>query len=341
MIQKALKKVVNGYDLQVDEMRAVMESIMEGQVDDIHITAFLTAMKMKGETPVEIASAAQVMRDKAVVVDLSHYHTVDTCGTGGDGAGTFNISTAVAFVTAAAGCRVVKHGNRSVSSKSGSADVLEAMGADIMLTPDQTRQCVEEVGMGFFYAPTYHPAMRHVMGVRRSLGYRTIFNILGPLANPAQADCQVMGVFSKELMIPMAEALRSLGVQQAMIVHGQDGLDELSVTDGTDTVELCNGEIRKVSITPEQFGMKRGKPADLLGGDAKENAEIIRKILSGRDQSSRRDIVALNAGAALYIAGQAKDMASGVQQAEQILDQGVALEKLSQFVHLTQSVGGA
>ena len=262
MIKNELIKVVNGEDLSQDEMETVMNAIMSGEVTEIEMSAFLTALKIKGETVNEISAAAKVMRSKASSVEFDEY-TIDTCGTGGDSLGTYNISTAVAFVAAAAGAKVVKHGNRSISSKCGSADVLEKLGVNIAITPEQTKACVKECGIGFFFAPTFHKAMKHVMGVRRTLGFRTLFNILGPLSNPASANGQVLGVFDETLVEPMANVLNKLGVERALVVHGRDGLDELSTTDSTFVAEVKDGKVNTYEITPEQFGFERADIKDL------------------------------------------------------------------------------
>ena len=251
MIRDNLIKVVNKNDLRPQEMTDAMTEIMSGEVSEIEISAFLTALKMKGETVEEISAAAKVMREKAEGVNLSEYYTLDTCGTGGDSLGTYNISTAVTFIAAAAGIKVVKHGNRSISSKCGSADVLEALGVNIALSPEQIKKCVEEVGMGFLFAPSHHKAMKHVMGVRRTLGFRTMFNILGPLSNPAEAKVQVLGVFDKDLVEPLARVLKNVGVERALVVHGNDGLDEISVCDKTFVAELKEGKITTYELTPE------------------------------------------------------------------------------------------
>lgn len=335
MIREALIKCVNKEDLGPEEMKGAMTEIMNGEVSEIEISSFLTALKMKGETVDEIASAAKVMREKAESVDLSGYYTLDTCGTGGDTLGTYNISTAVAFVAAAAGIKVVKHGNRSISSKCGSADVLEALGINIALSPEQVKACVLEVGMGFMFAPSHHKAMKHVMGVRRTLGFRTMFNVLGPLSNPAGARAQVLGVFDKALVKPLADVLKNIGVERAMVVHSADGLDEISVSDKTYVAELKDGQIKTYEIRPEQFGLKPSDIDEIKGGDAKENAQIIKDILSGKDNGAKRDILMINAAAAFIAGKKAESFEEGIKLASGIIDSGEALKVVEQLAEFT------
>ena len=338
MIRDALNKITNNENLNAQEMGSAMNSIMSGEVPEIGISAFLTALKTKGETVEEIASAAKVMREKAESVDLRDYYTLDTCGTGGDTLGTYNISTAVAFVAAAAGIKVVKHGNRSISSKCGSADVLEALGVNIALSPGQVKACVLEAGIGFMFAPKYHKAMKHVMGVRRELGFRTMFNILGPLSNPAGAKAQVLGVFSRELIVPLADVLKNIGVERAMVVHGNDGMDEISVSDKTYIAELCDGKVSAYEITPEQFGFKRSDISEIVGGSAEENAAIIKSLFAGKDLSAKLDVLLINAAAALYVGKKAGSMKDGIKLAKEMVDSGKASETLQKLAEFSNTV---
>ncbi|MDD1681603.1 MAG: anthranilate phosphoribosyltransferase, partial [Methanoregula sp.] len=300
------------------------------------IGAFLTALRMKGETPEEIAAFARVMRRHAVtVVPVTHKPLVDTCGTGGDGTHTFNISTASALVAAGAGIPVVKHGNRSVSSTCGSADVLSALGVNIAVDPTRQAKIVEQVGIAFLFAPNHHPAMRHVMAARQELGCRTVFNILGPLANPAGAQAQVLGVYNPDLTLPMAEVLRILGISRAMVVHGS-GLDEITTTGNTRVCELDKGTINTYTLNPKTFGIAHASLSDLRGGDPQMNARIIREILAG-EQGAGRDIVLLNAAAAIYIGGQARDLYEGIRRAASSVDSGDARARLDSLVEATRS----
>lgn len=342
MLDKALlEQVIEGRDLSADQMRAAMQAIMGGESTDAQIGAFLVAMRMKGETVDEIAAAARVMRElaSAVPVDESYKdELVDTCGTGGDASGLFNVSTACAFVVAAAGGRVAKHGNRSVSSKTGSADVLEAAGVQLLLTPDQVARCVAELGVGFMFAPGFHGAMKHAIGPRREMGVRTIFNILGPLTNPAGAPNQVLGVFNGHLTQPLAEVLKALGSRHVLVVHGEDGLDELSINAATRVSELKNAEVSSYTLTPEDVGLVRGSLDALRVENAEQSLALINSVFAG-EKSVARDMVALNAGAALYVAGKAADISEGVQLALKVIDSGAAAEKLASLVGLTQSFG--
>lgn len=337
MIQKSIESIMNGNNLTEEEMIDCMTKIMSGDVTEAQMASFLTALKVKGESVAEIVGGAKVMREKAEVVELQNYYTVDTCGTGGDKLGTFNISTAVAVITAAAGIPVVKHGNRSVSSKCGSADVLEALGIKIDLTPEQVEKCVKQTNIGFFFAPNFHKAMKYVGKTRKELGFRTIFNILGPLANPANANAQVLGVFDEKLTEPMAEVLKNLGVERALVVHGMDGLDELSTTSDTKVTELKDGELNTYIISPQELGFKKAEIEDIKGGLAEENAEIIRGLFRG-DKGFKRDILVLNAAAALYVGKKADSLKEGISLAEEILDSGKAENKLKEFVELTNSL---
>lgn len=285
MLKGAIENLLEGKHLSENEMMDAMESIMDGEATPALIGSFLTALKIKGETSDEITGGARVMIKKAEKIDLNDLYTLDTCGTGGDCAGTFNISTGVAFVAASAGIPVVKHGNRSVSSKSGSADVLEALGVNISLLPRQVEECVKSQNIGFLFAPTFHKAMKYALGPRKELGFRTIFNILGPLTNPANAKSQVLGVFDENLTEPMAKVLLNLGVDHAMVVHGMDGLDEITTTNKTKITEVKNKEVRTYYISPEEYGFTRCQRKDLQGGDAIENAEIIKKSPSRTKRS--------------------------------------------------------
>ncbi len=338
MMRDLLIKVVNQENLSPDEMTKAMNSIMSGEVSEIELSAFLTALKIKGETVEEISSAAKVMREKATGVDLQGVYTLDTCGTGGDASGTYNISTAVAFIAAAADIKVAKHGNRSLTSKCGSADVLEELGVNIALAAEQVKNCVLEAGMGFMFAPSHHSAMKYVMGVRKTLGFRTMFNILGPLSNPAGAKSQVLGVFDKSLVKPLAEVLGKIGVERALVVHGNDGLDEISVSDKTYVAELKNEKVETYEIEPEKFGIEKSSLNELKGGDAKENAQIIRGLFDGTIKGAKRDILILNAAAALYVGKKADSLEDGVQLAQKIIDSGKAKETLEKLIEVSNRV---
>lgn len=329
-----LLKVMERHDLSQDEMAEAMEIIMSGQATPAQMAGFLVALRAKGETVNEIIGAARVMRRHSHRIDVSLTKDdvlLDTCGTGGDGASTFNISTTAAFVVAASGIRVAKHGNRSISSRSGSADVLEALGVNISMTPQQVARCIQTIGIGFMFAPVMHPAMKHAAGPRRELGIRTIFNVLGPLTNPAGANVQLMGVYDQKLCMPLVQALAGLGAKRAWVVHGPDGLDELGLS-GPNTVAEWNGsECREFQLLCEEVGLNRADLNAIKGGDAKINAEICREVLSGKKGPSR-DIVSLNAGAAIYLGGKASDLKQGVQMAQEILDSGLAMKKLQELI---------
>ena len=303
--QTTLQTVVFGNSLSEQEMMNAMTQVMGGKVSDIQLAAFLTALQVKGETVPEIVGAAKVMRDKAEKIKVNSSNIIDTCGTGGDGADTFNISTAVAFVVAGAGVTVAKHGNRAVSSKSGSADVLQCLGVNIDAPLRTIERCIEEVGIGFLFAPLMHKAMKHAVGVRKELGFRTFFNLLGPLTNPANANSQILGVFDSKWVNPLAEVLRDLGSKHAMIVHGFDGLDEITLTSETQISELRNGNITNYALNPKKFGYSLCSSEDLRGGVPEINAKIIRDILKG-EKGCKTDIILLNAGAAIYVAGKAE-----------------------------------
>jgi anthranilate phosphoribosyltransferase len=334
-IKETISRLIERQDLAPEEAEKVMGAIMEGSTTQSQIGAFLTALRMKGETPEEIAAFARVMRRNAVTSAPATQKTlVDTCGTGGDGTHTFNISTASAFVAAGAGVPVVKHGNRSVSSTCGSADVLSALGVDLAVDPRKLAGIVERIGIAFFFAPNHHPAMRHVMPVRQELGCRTVFNILGPLANPAGAQAQVLGVYDPSLTTTMAEVLRLLGLSRAMVVHGA-GLDEITTTGETTVCELGSGIIRSYSLDCRIFGISPASLADLKGGDATDNTRILREILAG-ERGAGRDIVLMNAGAAIYIGGQARDLHEGIARAGSSIDSGCAGAKLDALIDATR-----
>ena len=335
-IKQAIARVIEHDDLNADEMTAVMRAIMTGGATPAQIGGFLIGLRMKGETVTEITAAASVMRELASGVDISGLdHAVDIVGTGGDASGTFNVSTASMFVAAAAGCHVAKHGNRSVSSKSGSADALEAAGIRLDLSPEQVAHCVREVGVGFMFAPGHHSAMKHAIGPRREMGVRTIFNVLGPLTNPAGVPNLLLGVFSQDLLEPLAEVLQRLGARHVMVVHSRDGLDEISIGDKTEVAELKDGAIRRYSIWPEEFGMERASLEAIQVADARESLAMIRLVLEDHPGPAR-DIVILNAGAAIYCAGQAEDLKAGVEQARKAISSGEARNRLDQLVVVSQ-----
>ncbi len=336
-MQQAIQAVVEGRDLAPGEMTAAMRAVMTGEATPAQIGGFLIGMRMKGETVDEIAAAARVMRELATPVPASGPHLVDTCGTGGDAAGTFNISTAAAFVVAAAGGRVAKHGNRSVSSRSGSADVLEAAGVALDLGPEQVARCIEEVGVGFMFAPRHHGAMKHAIGPRREMGVRTLFNVLGPLTNPAGAPNQLLGVFSDQWVDRLAEVLGRLGSRHVLVVHAEDGMDEISIGAATRVAELRGGEVRDYFVTPEEFGLARADVGTLGVADADESLALIRRVFAG-EPGPARDIVALNAGAAIYAADLVEDLATGVARALEVLDSGAAGERLEALVKLSREL---
>src|SRR5881409_733553 len=348
IITEALRALVDRRNLTRIEAAAAMEAIMSGAATGAQIGAFLTALRMKGETVEELIGFAQVMRQKVVrirargddVAGLSgtdREMLIDTCGTGGDATGTFNVSTATAFVVAGAGLRVAKHGNRSVSSLCGSADVVETLGISLDLSPQKVARCVEEVGIGFLYAPLLHTAMKHVMAARREMGVRTVFNMLGPLTNPAGANAQVIGVYSPALTEPLARVLAELGTHRAFVVHGADGLDEISNTGESRISEVREGIVRTFNVRPEDFGLSRASIRDLRGGDREQNAEIIRIILGG-EPGPRRDIVLMNAAAALVAGARARDLKEGVELAARSIDSGAARSKLESLIRLTREL---
>jgi anthranilate phosphoribosyltransferase len=348
MITDALHRIViHRESLSREQARQLMAEVLSGGCTDAQIAAVLVALHMKGETVEEIVGFAEAIRQSAIPLSMAETSSldasgterdalVDTCGTGGDASGTFNISTATAFVVAGAGVRVAKHGNRSVTSQCGSADVMEALGVYIDLPPDRLAACLAEVGMAFLFAPAIHLAVKYVQPARRELRLRTVFNLLGPLTNPAQASAQVVGVYSADLVEKLAEALRMLGLRRAMVVHGSDGLDEITITGPTRIAEVRDGSVRSYEVTPEEFGMRRARLEDIAGGDAVENARIIREILRG-EKSPRRDVVLLNAAAALVAAAKADHLAEAVSLATQAIDSGAAAGKLAALIRFTNT----
>ncbi len=336
----AIRATTERRDLAHTDMRAVMQLIMTGQATPAQIGGFLIGLRMKGETVEEIAAAAEVMRALASPVNVTDKtHLVDTCGTGGDAAHTFNISTTAAFVVAAAGARVAKHGNRSVSSKSGSADVLEAAGVNLELSAEQVGQCVDQIGVGFMFAPKHHAAMKHAIGPRREMGVRTIFNLLGPLTNPAGAPHQVLGVFSAEWLEPLAQVLGKLGSRHVLVVHAKDGLDEISIGAETEIAELRDGRVHRLTVWPEQFGLQRADIATLVVTSATDSLAMMKSVLDNRPGAAR-DIVLLNAGAAIYAAGLAATLGDGVVMARAAIESGAAKHKLEALVTLSQKLAG-
>lgn len=334
-VKEAIAMLVSGGSLAETEMAGVMAEIMDGQATPAQIGAFLTALRLKGETVAEISGAARVMRERAARVQVGG-EVVDTCGTGGDGKGTFNISTTAAFVVAGAGVRVAKHGNRAMSGVVGGADVLEALGAKIELSPEQVKVCIAQVGFGFLLAPAFHRAMQHAVGPRREIGIRTIFNLLGPLTNPAGARHQLIGVFDRVWVTPLAEALGRLGSVHALVVHGEDGLDEITLTAETHLAELRDGKVCAYTVRPEEVGLHRCTLADLQVGGIRDAAEILTRVLKG-ERGPCRDIVLLNAAAALYAGDSVPSLSAGMAKAAASIDSGVAYEKLSRFIELTNT----
>ncbi len=338
-IQTAIRAVCDRRDLSREQMRAAMRLIMTGEATPAQIGGFLIGLRMKGETVEEITAAAEVMRELATHVGVSGPHVVDTCGTGGDGVNTFNISTASAFVVAAAGGKVAKHGNRSVSSHSGSADVLEAAGVSLELSPEQVAQCIDEVGVGFMFAPRHHGAMKHAIGPRREMGVRTIFNLLGPLTNPANAAHQVVGVFDPNWVEALARVLQNLGSRHVLVVHAEDGMDEISVGSPTRVAELKDGELASYTLTPERFGFKRAPVARLGVNSAAQSLSIIESVFNNQEGPAR-DIVALNAGAAIYAADLVNSLEAGVKRALECIASGAARDKLRALVALSKKLSG-
>ena len=333
MIQKAIHELVENKNLDFETTKEVMDEIMSGNATQAQISSFLTALRMKGETIDEITACATVMRDKAVKLSPP-FPVMDIVGTGGDGSNSFNISTTAALIISAAGVPVAKHGNRAASSKSGAADCLEALGVNITIEPEKSRKVLEEIGICFLFAQKYHTAMKYVGPIRKELGIRTIFNILGPLANPANPVMQVMGVYDESMLKPMARVLSNLGIKRGMVVYGQDKMDEFSVSAPSSVCEINNGELLCYTVKSEELGLGHYTKEELLGGTPQENAEITRRILQG-EKGAKRDASLLNAGAALYIAGKADSLYAGVRIAEEMIDSGRAFEQLNRFVELT------
>jgi len=337
MIKEAIKKLVERKNLTREEAALTMDTIMKGEATTSQIAAFITALRMKGETIDEITGCAEKMREHATNIYPHQKNLVDTCGTGGDKSGTINISTISALVVAGARVPVAKHGNRSVSSKCGSADVLEALGVKVDLEPKKVEECINEIGIGFIFAPKFHTAMKYAMPARKETGIRTVFNILGPLTNPAKASFQVLGVFSSDLTEVMAKVLGNLGIKHALVVHGKDGLDEITISDKTKVTELKDGKIKTYEIKPEDFGIKKAKLTEILGGSKEENARLAIGILKGEEKGAKRNIVLMNAAAAIYAAGKAKDLKQGFKLAAESVDSGVANKKLEELVKFTNS----
>ncbi len=338
MFRDYLQQIVRRQDLTQEAMSEMIAAIFSGEISDAQIGAFMGALATKGETFAELAGAAQAMRRKALRIQTGADTVVDTCGTGGDGAGTFNISTTTAFVVAGAGVTVAKHGNRSVSSQCGSADVLEALGVNLNTPPEIVEETVRAIGIGFMFAPLFHGAMKHAMRARKEVGLRSIFNMLGPLTNPAAANCQLLGVFAPELTEMFAEALRLLGARRAMVVHGHDGLDEISVCAATRVSELADGRIRTYEIYPEQYFGELAAPEAIAGGAPAQNAAITRAILDG-EAGPRRNVVIVNAAAALVCAGKAQRIEDGLRQAAEVIDSGAARAKLEDLVRYSRENG--
>ncbi|MCI0454360.1 MAG: anthranilate phosphoribosyltransferase [Candidatus Dadabacteria bacterium] len=337
MIKEAIAKVVERIDLEEKEMAKVMENMMDGTASTSQMAAFLMGLRMKGETVSEITGAAKVMRDKAIKIRSNRSIVIDLCGTGGDQQGTFNVSTAASLIAAGAGAPVAKHGNRSVSSQVGSADVLENLGININLSKKGAEKCLDEIGIVFLFAPIYHPAMKNVSQLRKDVGVRTIFNVLGPLTNPADVKHQIMGVYSEVLVEPMAKVLRNLGYLRAMVVHGADMLDEITVTGKTQIAELKDGMIKMYQFDPLELGFKRRKLEELKGGNAGENAKIFLSILRGEEREAKREIAVLNAAAGILVSGVAGDMKEAIAMAEDSIDGSKALNKLNELIRFTRN----
>ncbi len=334
-IQQAIERLVESADINSEEMRSVMRQVMGGDATAAQIGAFLVALRIKGETIDEIAAATEVMRELATPVAIEADHLVDIVGTGGDGANLFNVSTAASFVAAASGAHVAKHGNRSVSSTSGSSDVLQALGVNLELSPEQVARCVQEVGMGFMFAPQHHSAMKHAAGPRKELGLRTVFNMLGPMTNPAGVKRQLIGVFDPGLCRPMTEVLKRLGSEHIMVVHAHDGLDEISIAGPTHVAELRDGGISEYEINPTEFDRPLGSLDELAVGSSEESVKLIKAALSGQHQDAA-NMVILNAGAAIYVSGVAPTLADGVQMADDAVASGAALQKITELKQFTE-----
>ena len=339
MLRETLRKAASGEHLTEGEAERALETIMEGNVPPAATAALLTALRVKGEAVPEIVGFARAMRRFAGKVDAPD-SVVDTCGTGGDAKGTINVSTAAAFVARGAGVVVAKHGNRAATSRAGSADVLEALGAEIELGPAAVSRCIDESGIGFMFARTHHPAMRFVAPVRAELPFRTVFNLLGPLTNPAGARRQLVGVFGGAYVRPVAEALRDLGAEKALVVHGTDGMDEITVTDTTIVADVSEEGIEEYEISPEDFGLSRHDPDGLLGGDAHLNARILRDVLTGEERGAARDVVLVNAGATIHVSGRATTIEEGVDLARESISDGSAARALDDFVRTTRRLSG-
>ncbi len=335
-IQQAINTVIEGNHLNTEQMTSVMRTVMSGEATPAQVAGFLVALRMKGEVVEELTAAASVMRELSAKVEIATENLVDTCGTGGDSKGTFNVSTTAAFVVAAAGARVAKHGNRSVSSKCGSADLLETAGVNLQLTPEQVAKCIEELGIGFLFAPAHHSAMKHAIGPRKELGVRTMFNLLGPLTNPANAPHQVLGVFSEQWIEPLANVLQSLGSKHVLVVHADDGLDEISIAGNTQIAELKDGAVSRYSISPQQFGIDEGKLVDIVAKDSTESLRIVNSVLENK-AGAALNIVKLNAGAAIYASDKASTLEGGVSLASDAIASGEAKNKFQQYIEYTNS----
>lgn len=335
MIQEAIKNILNNTDIDFKSMKEIMYEITEGKTSDSDIAAFLTALRNKGETVEEITAAAIVMKEKCIKTDLGTNNTLDIVGTGGDMSNTFNISTATAFMAAAAGIPVAKHGNRALTSKSGAIDVLEALGINVNKTPEQEKEIFQKANLCFMFAQNHHPAMKYAANARKMLKFRTLFNILGPLTNPANASSQLFGVFDENLVKPLAQVISNLGVNNVLVVHGKDGLDEATVSDETVICEIKDNILKEYKINPEQFGLKKSKKEELTGGNSTENAQIIKDIFSGKETGAKRDIIILNCAIALYTFNKVKTIDEGIFLAQNIIESGKALNKLNQYIKIT------
>ncbi len=335
MITEAIKKLVANEDLSYETAAKVMNEMMSGEATEAQMASFLTALRMKGETVDEITACAEIMRSKAVRIN-PQTDVLDIVGTGGDGTGTFNISTTSAFIISAAGVPVAKHGNRSMSSKSGSADCLENLGINISIPPEKSKEILDKEGICFMFAQNYHSSMKYVGPVRKQIGIRNVFNVLGPLTNPAGATMQVTGVYSAEIVEPIARVFSNLGVKRGIVLYGGDGMDEATVSTATKICEIDNGSFKTYEITPDEVGLKTYPMSDVIGGDGAENAEITRRILKGEEKGAKRDIVLLNSALGLYVAGKASSVKEGVKLAQEIIDSGKAYEKMEKFAKLSQ-----
>ena len=335
-IKTAIAQAVDAQDISMDDMESIMRQIMTGETTSAQIAALLVALRMKGETVDELTASARVMRDLVTPVHIDGQHIVDIVGTGGDGLHTFNVSTTSCFVVAAAGATVAKHGNRSVSSTSGSADILEAAGINLTISSEQVEQCIKDLGIGFMFAPLHHSAMKHAIGPRKEMAIRTLFNLLGPLTNPAGAPNQLLGVFAKQWLEPLAKVLQNLGSDHVMVVHSADGMDEISMADDTFVCELYQGEITQYSISPEQFGLSRSSINDIMVNSAQGSLAMLQSVLDNKANAAR-DIVILNSGAAIYCAGLVTTLDDGIKKAKEVIASGAAKDKLDQLAQLTQS----